>query len=691
MRREVSPPIPASRPSYSSPSPTLSTPAVAYRTESPRKPVDLASSSRVFERSKPSKPDVLEETAAPEVFESTADRSAECLVAELVVESILEDEDEANRENEIPSKRTLGATRRLSRTLRVTVPSPALMPEQAARVPLLLEPAIEVSPEIEKAAVPLASAVSDPVIPTRAEEEPFKAPEIAAEGFLDVEFFRDPFVTITLPQDPLVWHESTVAATPFQMPLEVGSNALRADDSRPFEPTAKTDRHDRLRRSYLDQVPANGARRDPTSSQDWPSVSDIFANRPRRSDSSGTIRARTRSGTGRPRPEPTVVNEPDQWTLPLWLGWFPSSAAGLLILASLVGINWFWTVDNYHAGMVARRLDPKSGLTKPLPEGVEPGSTQWWRTSANHLLTWARYLDRSANDPAQLAESRELLKKASEISPLSPTVRHALAVAASEAKETDPFALAKAVGQSYDILTLTHAGGQLLRAGKMESAREAYRRALEMASKTEPDQPISPILDGLQIRRYSLPTEDLLAPVIRDMANQPSWSLADWESAIPRRTVAPLVAARVLQELRHQDARAALELARGDAISETLIAGSNRSENTVSAILLAAEAEALALDDKLKEALECYRSAIERMPIDRVVRSWWLNLAEIARRLNHDSERRKALELAKCDDPKDEITLQAIELQKDAGDFIGQTAGRAKKDPETKAASTSVE
>ena len=122
-----------------------------------------------------------------------------------------------------------------------------------------------------------------------------------------------------------------------------------------------------------------------------------------------------------------------------------------------------------------------------------------------------------------------------------------------------------------------------------------------------------------------------------------------------------------------------------------MIAGANRAENTVSAVLLAAEAEALAMDDKLKESLECYRAAIERMPIDRVARSWWLNLAEIARRLNHDSDRRKALELAKCDDPKDEITAQAIQLQKEAGDFLGQTAEKAKRDPETRAASTTVE
>ena len=377
--------------------------------------------------------------------------------------------------------------------------------------------------------------------------------------------------------------------------------------------------------------------------------------------------------------------------MPLWVGWLPATAVSLFILASFVGINWFWTVDNYNAGMVARRLDPKAGATKPLAEGVEPSPTQWWRTSANHLLTWVRYLDRADNDPSQLAESRELLQKASEISPLSPTIRHAAAMAAADPKEHDPYALAKAVGQSRDILTLTHAGGQLLRAGKMKSAREAYRMALEMAAKTDPNQPISPLLDGAQIRRYTLPTEDLLAPVIRDMARQDLWTFEDWSSAIPRHTVAPLVAARVLRDLRHRDAKAALELARGDAISETLIAGSTRSENTMSAILLAAEAEALAMDDKPKEALECYRSAIERMPIDRVVRSWWLNLAELARRLNQDSERRKALELAKCDDPKDEITLQAIELQKDAGDFIGQTVDKGKKDPETRAASTTVE
>ena len=538
----------------------------------------------------------------------------------------------------------------------------------------------------------LALVVSDEAVTAKSEEPPLQ--EALRSEVVESQPGRlhDAFVTDTLHQDSLVWQESTVATSPFEMPGGVQPIQLRADELPPLDPTTAGARHDRFHRSHLDQEPTRVVRRDPSLAQDWPSVSDIFINRPARREESSIRRAKSKKSVPlRSRPEPTVSQEPGEWTIPVWLGWFPATAASLFVLASLVGINWFWTVDNYHAGMVARRLDPKSGLTAALPEGIEPGPTQWWRTSASHLLTWVRYLDRAENDPAQLAESRELLNKASEISPLSSTVRHAAAIAASNAKQVDGFALAKAVGQSRDILTLTHAGGQLLRAGKMKSAREAYRMALEMASRTEVDQPISPVLDGAQIRRYSLPTEDLLVPVIRDMASQTIWGFDDWQSAIPRRTVAPLVAARVLQEMRHRDARTALDLARDDAISETLIAGANRSENTVSAVLLAAEAEALAMDDKLKESLECYRSAIERMPIDRVSRSWWLNLAEIARRLNHDSDRRKALELAKCEDPKDEITVHAIELQKDAGDFIGQTTDKAKKDPETRAASTTVD
>ncbi|MFO0910193.1 MAG: hypothetical protein U0794_17930 [Isosphaeraceae bacterium] len=55
------------------------------------------------------------------------------------------------------------------------------------------------------------------------------------------------------------------------------------------------------------------------------------------------------------------------------------------------------------------------------------------------------------------------------------------------------------------------------------------------------------------------------------------------------------------------------------------------------------------------------------MPYDRVRRSWWINVADLALRLNQDSSRREALDLAKNDDTRDEITQRAVEAQRDSG------------------------
>jgi hypothetical protein len=73
------------------------------------------------------------------------------------------------------------------------------------------------------------------------------------------------------------------------------------------------------------------------------------------------------------------------------------------------------------------------------------------------------------------------------------------------------------------------------------------------------------------------------------------------------------------------------------------------------------------------DAEDRYRQAIKKMPVDVVRRSWWMNLADIALRLNEESKRLEALDLAKSSDTKDEITMRAVELQKATG-FDGQRA-----------------
>ena len=69
------------------------------------------------------------------------------------------------------------------------------------------------------------------------------------------------------------------------------------------------------------------------------------------------------------RPMPTVVREPDQWTLPFWPAWI--SAIGLTLVLGLAGfaLTWTWAEDDWAAGLLANRLlDKRSSLT----EGVTP-------------------------------------------------------------------------------------------------------------------------------------------------------------------------------------------------------------------------------------------------------------------------------------------------------------------------------
>ena len=396
------------------------------------------------------------------------------------------------------------------------------------------------------------------------------------------------------------------------------------------------------------------------SAREWPTVSDILAAQGGR----GRVAART-SPVSRPvrmaaRPLPTVAAEPGQWSLPLWLGWLP--AAGL---AAAVGVGgcfagWVWARDSYNAGVVASLLGSSGIRPQPLPKGVAPGRPVWWATTANHLVEWAAFLDRTAAGPGPLQESRALLDHAVEASPLHASVRYALGHTLPG--ETGPPPLVRTLGETRDIATLAWEGRRLLAEGKKPAALRAFGAALDMAAHADLDRGGSPLfLDDSQARRYTLPTEALIGPVVRDMAEAAGWSYKDWAGIVPPRTAAPVVVARVLRERHSPDADAALD---------TALAGADQppgGEGPQAALVIAAQAEALALKGHWAEAEERYRSAIEMMPLDVVRRSWWMNVADVAARLHEETNRRTALDLAKSGDTHDEITQRAVKEQKDSG------------------------
>jgi tetratricopeptide (TPR) repeat protein len=355
---------------------------------------------------------------------------------------------------------------------------------------------------------------------------------------------------------------------------------------------------------------------------------------------------------------PTVAQEPSSWSVPLGLGWVPAAVATIVLGAVATIAAWCWSIEALHSGVVANRLaGSRSGARlDPLPLWVTPPSPNWWATTPGHLMLWALWLDRTASDPTVLEEAREQLVAAARVSPLQPAVRYALA-------RLDQGPGPPSLALSRDVLPLAWTGRQLRAAGKKEAAARAYRTALEIAAQADLSRLAAPsFIDDTQIRRYALPAEELIGPVVRDMADFADWTYAEWSAALPASAVVRLAAVRVLRERGSPDADAALDALLADDGSGTAVPAAH--QGAAAAVALAARAEALALKQRWSDADQQYRQAIELMPDLTFRRSWWMNLAEIALRQNDESGRQKALEAARGNDPNDEITRRAVELLK---------------------------
>lgn len=413
--------------------------------------------------------------------------------------------------------------------------------------------------------------------------------------------------------------------------------------------------------------------------RDFPTVGEILAAQGVRTSPTSSEAPPTRKRLETARPIPTTATTPRHWSLPLWLGWLPLALLSLGLSAAAVLAGLVWSRDAYNANQVARRLNGDVTKAKPLPEGVAPTGGGWWRSTAMHLLEWAAYVDHQTDDPAARAEeARGLVERASQASPLHSTVRFALSEGPSEVEKTDGNELTRKLAQSHDVMTLTRTGHRLLELGKKDAALKSYSAALEMAALTDIRRPSTPLfLDDSQIRRYALPTEELLGQVIRDMAGSTSWGYDTWSDALPRGTAARVVAARVLRERVSPDADRALDDALDEfAVPRPPVAEMSPSASLDEAVLLATEAEALAMKQRWSESEERYLRAIDLMPVDSIRRSWWLNLADIALRLNEEATRQKALDSAKSTDPRDPITQRAVELQKKSGYAAQKNATR---------------
>jgi tetratricopeptide (TPR) repeat protein len=354
---------------------------------------------------------------------------------------------------------------------------------------------------------------------------------------------------------------------------------------------------------------------------------------------------------------PTRAAEPACWSLPLWLGWLP--CVPLALGAGMIGLAlaWTWSVDARKAASVSNLLAQGTAEVKPLPPQISPPDGSWWKSTSANMVQWALYYDRrSTSEPENAGRALALLEGAAKASPFQSQVRFALARRPAEVDRRPP--LESSLGLSRDVVSLSWSAHQWLQAGKKDAALKAYRAALELAARAELSRLTRPTFDDdPHIKRYRLPGEDMIGMVIRDMADHEGWAYAEWSEALPRFALVPLTAARLLRERGSPDSEKAL-----DAIVASLDAPP--PDGCSAPLHTAAQAEALAMKSQWTQAEARYREAIAAMPNDAVKRSWWINVSDVALKLNDESGRQRALESAKGNDASDEIAQRAVDILK---------------------------
>jgi tetratricopeptide (TPR) repeat protein len=357
---------------------------------------------------------------------------------------------------------------------------------------------------------------------------------------------------------------------------------------------------------------------------------------------------------------PTLAREPGQWALPVWLAG-PALAMGVLVvgLAGCV-LSWWWASDSYAAAFMTHRLLAldSSNRRRPLPDSVVPPDGRWVSTTAQHLAHWAVFLRGTEGDETRAApEIASLLVRAQEASPLNPTARLALAQLNPAAKGATRSI--RGLGLSRDAVSLAWGGRTLANAGKKAAALRLFGHALSAASRRGFSRTATPRFDDdPTVRRYLLPGEERVRDIVDELASRNDWTFREWSPALPRNPMVLLATARLLRELgRSDEAEGLLDLILEEDAPGTF-------QDPADPLIPAARAEALASRSRWKDAGQEYRRAIELIDNDTIRRSWWFNLADIAFRLNDESQRQLALRAALAVAHSDDITRRATMQQR---------------------------
>ncbi len=365
--------------------------------------------------------------------------------------------------------------------------------------------------------------------------------------------------------------------------------------------------------------------------EDWPSARTILEAHETRAVE--PVRADSRSKPR--RPEPTVARRPEHWAIPAWLMIPPMAATALL--ASVVGLvlSWTWSQDLRVEGTLADRLlqgeriPPRGIDTEPVPRPA------WWGTTADHLYLQALALGRLEGDPDRQEQARFLLGLARNTSPSHAGVRFAMANLPVEGVESGLVRPVSELGLSRDVVAFAWTARRRLAAGETEAALVEYRQALEMITCADPRRAERSDAEGiLPDRRHTMPYEDLIGPMVRDLSSREGWTFEEWSAALPPYGPVLLAAFRVLQEEGRSEAERAL--------NQLLAAEEGPPRGGSVAVHLACRAEAMAVRDRWEEAERLYLDAIDAMPDADLRRTWWNNLSDIYASQNNLVKMRQA-------------------------------------------------
>jgi tetratricopeptide (TPR) repeat protein len=383
-----------------------------------------------------------------------------------------------------------------------------------------------------------------------------------------------------------------------------------------------------------------------------PRVCDVLSATPEKAlaDQKHTPRLRSASSSLPPTcVEPSRGDPPAHWRLPAWSVVTPA-ALGLIVFGSLaLALCVQWQADDRLTASLVQSLESAPGpnaLPFEVPNLPPP---RWWRSTARHLAIQAMALHRA--DTAGLSSDAvaERLDAARLGSPLDPIVRAASTRTHDAAVLSSPSA-SLTLGLSRDVLTLHQSARGFLAAGRVDRALSAYRRAMELALESDPDDQGMPAY--LADHRFALPGENLLTPLVNDLIDWAPEHPETWREALPDSDLARLVAARALHQRGHSSAA---------TILDELAA---RPDEGLDAIGVAVRAEALALRGRWSDSAAAWRDALTRGHIPTLIaRTWWYNAAEVAARDGDPDAAREAWDLARCEDLHDPINLRLVDAR----------------------------